>query len=97
MGHLRFSWDPRKAEANKRKHGISFDEASTVFFDEDALLLDDPEHSDDEERLLLLGLSSLIRIVVVCHCVRDGDNLRLISARKATKQERRQYEERLKK
>jgi uncharacterized DUF497 family protein len=95
MGKLRFSWDPRKARSNERKHGISFEEATTVFLDEHALLLDDPDHSSDEERFLLLGLSSFMRLLVVCHCIRQGDTVRLINARKATKRERRQYQERL--
>ena len=97
MGKLRFSWDPRKAASNERKHGISFDEATTVFLDERALLLDDPDHSEDEVRFLLLGLSSFMRLLVVCHCIREGDTIRLINARKATKQEKRQYQERLRK
>ena len=96
MGKLRFSWDSRKARSNERKHGVSFDEATTVFLDERALLLDDPDHSLDEGRFLLLGLSSFMRLVVVCHCIREGDSIRLINARKATKRERRQYQERLK-
>jgi len=95
MGKLRFSWDPRKARSNERKHGISFEEATTVFLDEHALLQDDPDHSSDEERFLLLGLSSFMRLLVVCHCMRQGDTVRLINARKATKRERRQYQERL--
>ncbi len=95
MGKLRFSWDPRKARANERKHGVSFDEATTVFLDERALLLDDPEHSSGEDRFLLLGLSSFMRLLVVCHCIRQGDTIRLINARKATNQEQRQYRERL--
>jgi uncharacterized DUF497 family protein len=97
MGKLRFSWDPRKARSNERKHGVSFDEATTVFLDERALLLDDPDHSSGEDRFLLLGLSSFMRLLVVCHCVRQGDTIRLINARKATRREQRQYQERLKK
>ena len=95
MGKLRFSWDPRKARSNERKHGVTFDEATTVFLDERALLLDDPEAVLDEDRFLLLGLSSFMRLLVVCHCVRQGDTIRLINARKATKREQRQYQERL--
>ena len=72
MVKLRFSWDPRKARSNERKHGISFEEATTVFLDEHALLLDDPDHSSDEERILLLGLSSFMRLLVVCHCYGRG-------------------------
>ncbi len=96
MGKLRFSWDPRKARLNERKHGVSFDEATTVFLDERALLLDDPNHALGEDRFLLLGLSSLMRLLVVCHCIRQGNTIRLINARKATKREQRQYQERLK-
>jgi uncharacterized DUF497 family protein len=97
MSDLRFTWDPRKAKANQRKHGIGFDEATTVFLDDNALLISDPDHSEDEDRFLLLGLSSRLRTLVVCHCLRaSGDEIRLISARKATKPERAQYEKRAK-
>ena len=92
---LRFEWDPRKAAANRRKHGVSFTEAETVFADEHALLLADPEHSDAEDRFLLLGLSSGLRMLVVVHCYRAGDTMiRLVSARRADPSERRQYDER---
>jgi uncharacterized DUF497 family protein len=92
---LRFEWDQRKAAANLRKHGVSFDEARTAFFDESALLRPDGDHSDDEARFLLLGLSGRLRILVVCHCYRQGDEvIRLISARKANTLERHQYEDR---
>ena len=95
MGELRFEWDPRKAAANRRKHGVSFTEAESVFADEHALLLDDPEHSEAEDRFLLLGLSAALRILVVVHCYRAGDAaIRLISARRADPEERRQYDER---
>jgi len=95
MNELRFEWDPRKDAANHRKHGISFQEATTVFSDERALLLDDPEHSTDEERFVLLGLSSSLRTLVVCHCYREAESvIRLISARKATHRERSEYEQR---
>jgi uncharacterized DUF497 family protein len=96
MSDLRFTWDPRKARANERKHGISFDEASTVFLDDDALLMADPDHSTDEDRFLLLGLSARLRLLVVCHCLREqGEVIRLISARKADRPERDQYNERV--
>ena len=96
MSDLRFSWDPRKSRANERKHGVSFDEAQTVFLDDSALIMGDPEHSDDEDRFVLLGVSSRLRLLVVCHCLREsGDVIRLVSARKATKPERTQYRERL--
>ena len=95
MGELRFEWDPRKAAANRRKHGVSFTEAETVFADEHALLLADPEHSDAEDRFLLLGLSAGLRMLVVVHCYRAGDTvIRLVSARRADPSERRQYDER---
>ena len=95
MGDLRFEWDPAKATANVRKHGVSFNEAQTVFDDERALLLDDPDHSATEDRFVLLGLSAMLRMVVVIHCYRQNDEvIRLISARKATRAEQRQYEER---
>jgi uncharacterized DUF497 family protein len=92
---LRFEWDPRKAAANLRKHGVSFEEARTVFYDESALLRPDEEHSDKEDRFLLLGLSGRLRTLVVCHCYRHADQvIRLISARKANSIERQQYEDR---
>lgn len=92
MSTLLFEWDERKASANLKKHGVSFEEARTVFFDERARLIDDPEHSDDEERFVLLGLSSSLRIMVVCHCYRSSGNvIRIISARKATTSEAKFY------
>ena len=96
MGHLRFTWDSRKATTNKRKHGVSFDEGQTVFLDDNALLIADPEHSEDEDRFLLLGLSAKLRMLVVCHCVREsGDLIRIISARKADRTERGEYQKRV--
>lgn len=92
---LRFEWDDSKDAQNRRKHGISFEEAQTVFFDEKALLIADPDHSEQEERFILLGLSNALRTLVVCHCYRqEGDVIRLISARRADRQEREQYEKR---
>jgi len=92
---LSFEWDPRKATANLRKHGVSFEEARTVFLDEEALLRPDEDHSDDEDRFLLLGFSGRVRILVVCHCYRQDDEvIRVISARKANPLERQQYEDR---
>ena len=89
MRDLQFDWDPKKDAANQRKHGIGFEEASTVFSDEHGLLLDDPDHSEEEERFILLGLSAGLRTLVVCHCYREAqDVIRLISARKASKKER---------
>ncbi len=95
MALLRFEWDERKNAQNRRKHGISFEEAQTVFLDEQALLIADPDHSEHEERFILLGLSNTLRTMVVCHCYRrKGDVIRLISARRADPQERELYEAR---
>lgn len=92
---IRFDWDDRKAQANRRKHGVFFDEASTVFFDDDALLIADDEHSDEEDRFVLLGLSNRLRMLIVCHCDRESDEIiRIISARKANRSECRQYQQR---
>ena len=95
MGRFHFEWDERKAAANRRKHGVSFEEARSVFLDEHALLIADPEHSEDEDRFVLLGISVRLRALIVCHCYRRDDHcVRLISARKADAAERRQYEDR---
>ena len=92
MSGLRIEWDPRKAALNLRKHGVSFEDAMTVFSDERARLIDDPDHSEDEERFLLLGLSGTLRLLVVAHRYRAaGSVIRIISARKATAEERRFY------
>lgn len=92
MKPLRFSWDPTKAESNLRKHGVSLAEAQTIFYDENAVEFYDDEHSDWEDRFLLLGLSSKLRLLIVCHCYRGEDGvIRLISARKATGQEASYY------
>lgn len=92
MPALRFAWDDRKDAQNRRKHGVSFEEAQTVFFDERALLLDDPDHSDQEDRFILLGLSAALRTLVVCHCYRAASGvIRIISARKANRAERQEY------
>ena len=92
MTELRFEWDPAKATANFKKHGIGFDEARSVFADERAKLIADPGHSDDEDRFILLGLSTKLKLLVVCHCYRSTSNtIRIISARKATTAESRQY------
>lgn len=89
---LRFEWGPKKAVANLRKHSVSFDDAQTVFADENAKLIDDPDHSDEEDRFVLLGLSSSLRLLVVCHCYRsEGNVIRIISARKAEGHERNPY------
>jgi uncharacterized DUF497 family protein len=92
MSALRFEWDARKAAANERKHGVSFEEARTVFFDERARLIDDPDHSEYEDRFVLLGLSSALRLLLVCHCYRSEDGVvRIISARKAIAEESKSY------
>lgn len=97
MREPRFEWDDRKGRANERKHGVSFAEASTVFFDENALFMADPDHSAEEDRFVLLGLSSSLRLLVVCHCYRqDDESIRIISARKANRQERADYRRRMK-
>ena len=92
MTDLRFEWDPAKAAANLKKHGIGFDEARSVFADERAKLIGDPDHSEDEDRFVLLGFSTSLRMLVVCHCYRSKNNtIRIISARKATATESRIY------
>jgi uncharacterized DUF497 family protein len=92
MSELHFEWHPAKAAANLKKHGIGFDEAKSVFADEQAKIIADPEHSVDEDRFILLGLSTKLRLLVVCHCYRSKSNtIRFISARKATATESRQY------
>lgn len=92
MSTLRFEWDERKATVNAKKHGISFEEAQSVFFDERARLIEDPDHSEPEERFILLGLSSSLRLLLVCHCYRsEGNVIRIISARKATLRESKSY------
>lgn len=92
MGNVQFSWDARKARANLLKHGVSFEEAESVFLDEDARLMDDPDHSEGEDRFLLLGYSSRARCLIVSHCYRESEDLiRLISARHATPREEETY------
>ena len=92
MSALTFEWDKRKAAANLKKHGVSFEEAKSVFYDERAKLIDDPDHSEDEDRMVLLGLSYALRLLVVCHCYRgEGGVIRIISARKATSKESKSY------
>jgi uncharacterized DUF497 family protein len=92
MSMLRFEWDDRKAAANAKKHGVSFEEAKSVFVDERAKLIDDPDHSEDEDRFVLLGLSSVLRLLLVCHCYRSESRvIRIISARKASAKESRSY------
>lgn len=92
MKDLRFEWDERKNRENKRKHRVSFEEAQTVFLDENAIRYFDPDHSADEDRFLMLGMSFRLRVLVVCHCYRVDDSaIRIISARKADKREQADY------
>ena len=92
MSELRVEWDPAKAASNVRKHGVSFEDAQTVFTDEHGLFLDDPDHSAAEERFVLLGLSAAAGVLVVVHCYRrHRDVIRLISARRASRRERERY------
>jgi len=96
MNKLTFSWDDNKNISNKRKHGISFEEAQTVFFDENAIEFNDPDHSINGKRFILLGLNQNLKILVVCHCYRKDDTeIRIITARKATKKEQIVYFRRL--
>jgi uncharacterized DUF497 family protein len=95
--NVRFEWDPTKNLSNIKKHHVSFEEASTVFLDENGLLIGDPDHSDEEARFILLGLSSTLRFLIVCHCYRlKGGVIRIISAQKADRQERQDYLRRFK-
>ena len=97
MADVHFEWDAVKARANLRKHGISFEEAETAFLDDYAIVLPDPDHSSaDDERLLLIGLSAALRVLIVIHCEVEADVVRLISARRATRSERVQYDARWK-
>lgn len=89
---IKFDWDSAKAESNKKKHGVSFEEAQSVFYDEFAVQFFDEENSESEDRFLMLGLSDEARLLIVCHCERDqGNIIRIISARKATKNEHKYY------
>lgn len=92
MTKIRFEWNDKKNAANKRKHGVSFEEAQAVFLDENAVRFFDPDHSEDEDRFIMLGMSFKLRILVVCHCFREHDDIiRIISARKADKREEKSY------
>jgi hypothetical protein len=91
MNDIRFEWDDSKASINKRKHGVSFEEAQTVFYDENAIEYFDPDHSQDEYRFIMLGFSFKLRMLVVCYCARKGNTIRIISARKATRHEADNY------
>ena len=93
MSNLYFEWDANKNASNINKHGVSFEEAKTVFSDEYARLINDPDHSSSEEdRFILLGASIDSKLLVDCHCIREEDRIRIISARKADKHERKTYE-----
>jgi uncharacterized DUF497 family protein len=92
MNDIRFAWDPKKAQANARKHGVNFEEARTVFYDPRAIHYYDPDHSEDEDRFILLGLSAQLNVLIVCHCYREKDFIiRIISARRADKNEKENY------
>jgi uncharacterized DUF497 family protein len=93
MNTLHFEWDEAKAKANVKKHGVSFEEAKSVFLDDQARMIPDPDHSAEEERFILLGFSISLKLLVVCHCFRAGEKIiRIISARKATRTETQIYE-----
>ncbi len=91
MDEIEFSWDARKAKQNLQKHKVSFEEAKTVFYDVKAIEFFDPDHSRSEDRFLMLGISWRLRVIVVCHCLRKGPEIRIISARKATRKEEKVY------
>ena len=92
MDSIICEWDPVKADLNYAKHKVTFEEAKTVFYDENAILIADPDHSNiDEDRFIMLGLSSEMHMLLVCHCYRENDRIRIISARKANLQESKQY------
>ena len=102
MECIQFEWDENKNHINQNKHNISFEEAKTVFYDDEALVIDDPDHSEAEERFIILGLSNKANLLIVCHCYRASDTvirmacsvIRIISARKATDSEANAYYER---
>jgi len=92
MDEIKFSWDARKSKQNIKKHKVSFEEAATVFYDENAIEFFDPDHSKDEDRFLILGLNFRLRVLVVSYCFREkGLQIRIISARRATKKEQKVY------
>ena len=94
MDNISFEWDTNKNIKNIKKHNVSFEEAASVFFDEEALMIPDPDHSQQEERFLLLGYGEYAKLLVVCHCYRESNVIRIISARKANKRESNTYYER---
>ena len=94
MDDIQFEWDEDKNQENIRKHGVAFEEAQTVFLDENAIRFYDPDHSHSEDRFIMLGMSCKLRILVVCHCYRENEKgtiIRIISARKADKRESKDY------
>lgn len=94
MDGIHFEWDERKNAANIKKHGVSFEEAATVFYDDNAVLFDDPDHSMEENRFLIIGVSENERLCIVSHCFKEADNrIRIISARPADKEEKKAYNE----
>ncbi len=94
MSNIKFTWDENKNRINQKKHKVSFEEAASVFYDEMALVRNDPDHSEREDRFIILGMSKSAKLLVVCHCYRESDTIiRIISARKATTTESRQYYE----
>jgi uncharacterized DUF497 family protein len=97
VSSISFEWDSSKAASNAKKHGVSFEEARTVFHDEHALVIPDPDHSVTEDRFLIMGLSSALRVLVVGHCFRKGgSSIRVISARRAGTREQKPYWEKKK-
>lgn len=93
MNNIQFTWDQKKNKSNEKKHGIAFEEAQSVFFDEHAIEFFDSDHSNKEDRFILLGLSARLRVLIVCHCYRkENAMIRIISARKATRKEKKYYE-----
>ena len=96
MPRIVFDWNENKNRINHKKHRILFEEAKSVFYDKNARLIHDPDHSTEEERYILLGLSEKFRLLTVCHCYRENERvIRIISARKADKKEKREYTEAL--
>ncbi|MBW2701700.1 MAG: BrnT family toxin [Deltaproteobacteria bacterium] len=92
MMKISFAWSEEKGRTNKKKHGVSFDEAQSVFFDENAIQFFDLDHSESEDRFIMLGMSQRLRVLLVCHCFREEDSvIRIISARKATRTEKQFY------
>ncbi len=95
MEQISFEWDENKNKLNRKKHSVSFEEAATVFYDEEALLIADPDHSENEDRFIILGMSARANVLTVCHCYRRSETvIRIISARRATGNEVKTYTER---